>query len=93
VDYQDFPDAKLEILNGKSLIQMYNKNVSKFKLNKDGLISTEKKDSDLYFVNEFGEPMIYHFEYLQWKVPSEHNIDNRQVAAELQIYHTQRAGN
>lgn len=48
-------------------------------------------DSDILVYNERGEMQEFHFSYMQWKVPSEHNVNNRAYAAELQIFHTQRA--
>lgn len=69
---------------------MKNPNITSFALNKTGNFNQTTLDSDLYMTNDDGELQVYHFDYLQWKWPSEHTIDNKQYAAELQIYHTQR---
>ena len=86
-------DTALEVENGKTIVQMKNPNDTSFQLAENGTVIKDYHDSDLYFVNEHGEKQLYHFEYLQWKWPAEHTIENTHYEAELQIYHTQRATN
>ena len=50
-------------------------------------------DNDIRVYNQFNEMQTYHLSHMLWKVPSEHTIDNRQLSAELQIYHVQYATN
>ena len=50
-------------------------------------------DNDIKVYNEQNEPQLYHLSHFSWKVPSEHTVDNRQLAAELQIFHVQYATN
>ncbi|TNV76240.1 hypothetical protein FGO68_gene15681 [Halteria grandinella] len=39
--------------------------------------------------NEYGEKYQYYLDSFRWKTPSEHTVNNRQFAAELQIIHKQ----
>jgi carbonic anhydrase len=55
--------------------------------------SNFSKSYALDFWNERGERFKYYLDYVQWKVGSEHTIDNRQFSAELQIIHKQFATN
>ena len=43
--------------------------------------------------NERREDQLYHLSHMIWHTPAEHTIENRQLAAELQIYHIQYATN
>jgi len=54
-------------------------------------ISASSRNNSLEFWNQFGENFDYYLEGFQWKVGSEHTIDNRQYSAELQIIHKQFA--
>jgi len=48
-------------------------------------------ENDIRVYNEIGEPQLHHLSHFSWKVPSEHTVENRQLAAELQIFHIQYA--
>ena len=48
-------------------------------------------DNDITVFNERSEDQTYHLSHMLWKVPSEHTIDDRQLSAELQIFHVQYA--
>ena len=52
-----------------------------------------KLDNDLRVYNERREDQLYHLSHMYWHTPSEHTIDDRQMAAELQIFHIQYATN
>ncbi len=39
--------------------------------------------SDIELVDEIGRTLIYHLQSMNWKIPSEHTLNNRQLAAEL----------
>jgi carbonic anhydrase len=54
-------------------------------------ISASSRNNSLGFWNQFGEKFDYFLESFQWKVGSEHTIDNRQYSAELQIIYKQFA--
>lgn len=54
-------------------------------------LSDYSRSNKLSFWNEQGERFEYFLESYQWKVGSEHTIDNRQYSAELQIIHKQFA--
>ena len=54
---------------------------------------TAEKRNSIKVVNERGEDMVYHLSHMLWKVPAEHTVDNKQFAAELQVYHYQLASN
>jgi carbonic anhydrase len=43
------------------------------------------------YVNEHGVEDFFHKDHMLWKVPSEHNVNNRQYAAELQVTFVQYA--
>ena len=43
--------------------------------------------------NERGDTEEFHKDHMLWKIPSEHTLDNRQFAAELQVYFMQSATN
>lgn len=42
-------------------------------------------------INEIGVEQFYHKNHMLWKAPSDHTVNNRQYAAELQITLTQLA--
>jgi carbonic anhydrase len=50
-------------------------------------------DSTFTVHNEKGDVEEYHKDYMMWHVPSEHTLNNRQYAAELQVYFVQYATN
>ena len=52
-----------------------------------------QQDNDIRVWNERREDQSYHLSHMVWKVPSEHTINDRQLSAELQIYHIQYATN
>ena len=54
-------------------------------------ISQYSRNNSLEFWDEVGEHYQYYLESYQWKVGSEHTVDNRQYSAELQIIHKQFA--
>ena len=54
-------------------------------------LSLYSRNNSLQFWDQVGEQFQYFLDGYQWKVPSEHTIDNRQYAAELQIIHKQFA--
>ena len=68
VNYQDFQNEAITLHHDNSMITVHN---------------TQETDSDIHVWNERGEMQEYHYSYMQWKVPSEHNINNRALAAEL----------
>ena len=49
--------------------------------------SAYSMNNTLTLWNEYGEQFLYHLTSFQWKIGSEHTIDNRQYAAELQLIH------
>ena len=49
--------------------------------------------SDIELVDEIGRTLTYHLQSMSWRIPSEHTLNNRQLAAELQITHVQAATN
>ena len=44
-------------------------------------------DNDIRVYNELREEQVYHLSHMLWKSPSEHTLNDRPLAAELQIYH------
>lgn len=36
-----------------------------------------KLTSDIEFVDEIGRTLTYHLKSMNWKIPSEHTVDNR----------------
>ena len=47
------------------------------------------RTNSFVFWNEYGERYQYYLDSFQWKIKSEHTIDNRQYSAELQIINKQ----
>lgn len=41
------------------------------------------QDNDIRVWNELKEDQVFHLSHMLWKVPSEHTVNNRQLAAEL----------
>jgi len=78
IEYHDIRNASLTVQHNRTLIQIDNPN---------------ETPGDLNVTNELGESQIYHLEKMLWKIPSEHTLENRQMAAELQIFHQQYATN
>ena len=52
-----------------------------------------KGNNDLILTNEEGQKHRYHLSHMVWKYRSEHMIDKKFYAAELQVYHVQFATN
>ena len=71
-------NATVQVEGDGSLVRVYNPNI---------------EDNDIRVYNELNEPQLYHLSHMDWKVPSEHTINDRQLSAELQIHHVQYATN
>jgi len=57
------------------------------------IMNPNEIESQLNFTNRHDTWQLYNLKGMQWKVPSEHTVDNKQYAAELQIYHGQPSNN
>jgi hypothetical protein len=56
------------------------------------IVDPNEHYSNLNFTNLTREWQVYHLRGMEWKVPSEHTINNEQYAAELQVFHGVDAG-
>lgn len=71
INYQDITTATVSQIEEKSAIRIDYPKIEGQHL------------SDLHVTNELGQTQAYHLEYMEWHVPSEHTIFEKQFSAEL----------
>jgi len=74
-------DAYLEVMGEDSVIYVHYEPIT----------SADVEIGEFTLIDELGSRQFFHKEHMLWKVPSEHSIDGRIFAAELQVTFVQYA--